>query len=140
MMAYLAAKDETFEHVIAMDANFMTFTRAWVVAEVAQGHDVGLRQHLKLRRAADLQAYRSELMSLDVRKMRASRPEDIVEILDAIPDKDAFNKHLHSMIFDEHSGLLALWEGQDTIDKMDAAGRIAWLMEMSSCDPRILKD
>lgn len=130
MMAYVAAKDEGFQHVIAVDAEFQTFTRAWVVAEIAEGHDMGLVQNLKLRCASDLQAHGAALRDLDVRRMRASRPEDVAYILAGIPDKEAFNRHLQGLIFDEHRGLLPIWQGQCALKNMECAGHLAKLLQL----------
>eukprot|EP00931_Biecheleriopsis_adriatica_P074955 TRINITY_DN48922_c0_g1_i1.p1 TRINITY_DN48922_c0_g1~~TRINITY_DN48922_c0_g1_i1.p1 ORF type:complete len:695 (+),score=103.32 TRINITY_DN48922_c0_g1_i1:49-2133(+) len=138
MMAYLAATDDSFEHVIAMDRCFATFTRAWVVAEIAQGNEVGLPQHLKLPNLDLLNAHEEELRHLDVNEMRASRAEDVVEILAAIPDKVAFNNYLQQILFDKSKGLLAVWKGQDAAKKLHRAGRLARLMLLSSYNPEIL--
>uniref|UniRef100_A0A7S4ULJ1 Uncharacterized protein n=1 Tax=Alexandrium monilatum TaxID=311494 RepID=A0A7S4ULJ1_9DINO len=125
MMAYLSALDDGFEHVIAVDAGFQTFQRAWVVAEIAQGHEMGLQQHLKLRNEGALHAHKAELRSLDVRNMRSSHPEDAIEILGGILDKDSFNHHLQSMVFNKKTGLLATWKGLDAAQKVRTAGRVA---------------
>jgi len=140
MMAYLAATDENFEHVIAVDAEFNLFTRAWVVAEIAQGHQMSLPQHLKLPGTRALHAREEELRHLDVREMRASRPEDVKEILASIPDKATFNLHLQSMIFDEDRGLLALWKGRDAAVQLERAGRVARLVTLlGTHDPSTLR-
>uniref|UniRef100_A0A7S4Q951 Uncharacterized protein n=1 Tax=Alexandrium monilatum TaxID=311494 RepID=A0A7S4Q951_9DINO len=125
MMAYLSALDDGFEHVIAVDAGFQTFQRAWVVAEIAQGHDMGLQQHLKLRNEGALRAHEVEPRSLDVRNTRSSRPEDTLEILRGIPDKDGFNRHLQNTVFNKKTGLLATWKGLDAAQKVRTAGRVA---------------
>jgi hypothetical protein len=86
MIACLAAKHEDFKQVIAVGSAFLIFTRAWVVADIAQGYDMGLPLHLYLHSAGVLHAYVNELMQLEVRSFKASRPEDAREILSAFPD------------------------------------------------------
>jgi len=131
MMAYLAATDSEFRHVVAVDAKLDLFSRAWCVAEIAEAHRLGMEQELKLRGAEALEVHRELLVNLRVEEMRATRPEDVAEILATIPDKGAFNQHLQGLIFDEGSGLLAHWGSLDCAQQLHRIGRLARLMRMS---------
>lgn len=133
MIKTLASSDESFEQVIAVDADFEVFNRAWVVAEISAGHAMGLHQRMKLRNAQVLKKAEKSLRKLDVRKMSASRPEDIQEVLQGIPDKAEFNQHLQDMIFGKNGkgGLLKAWRGLDSLQRMDRIGHIAKLSQIS---------
>lgn len=125
MVAYLAATDENFAQVVAIDAQFELFSRAWCVAELVAADNMGVRQSLKMFSEATLHEHEASLHKLRVQDMQASRPEDVQEILDKIPDKEMFNRKLQKQIFDEHSGLLALWIGLDNTEQMERLGKIA---------------
>ena len=60
MMAYTFAHDPDFTQVVAIDAKFDLFTRAWCVSELAKAHTMGMKQQLKVLsvRALDLAAPR----------------------------------------------------------------------------------
>ena len=62
--------------------------------------------------------------------MRASRPEDVDEILEKIEDKEDFNQRLRSLIFGK---LIAGWRGLDGAEQMDRIGRLArwWVARKS---------
>eukprot|EP00435_Cladocopium_sp_Y103_P009207 s2963_g2.t1 len=108
MMAFLAARDPKFCQVVAVDSDFGVFTRAWCMEGL-------IRTGARLR-------------DLDVREMKASRVEDVELILAKIPDKDAFNASLQSLIFDHRSGLLAAWRDLDSSKQMGEAGRSSAVM------------
>lgn len=133
MMAFLAARDPNFCQVVAVDAEFGVFGRAWCMAEMAQASKLGIRTHLKLRDKEGLVRTGAKLRDLDVREMEASREEDVVHILAKIPDTDAFNASLQSLIFDSRSGLLAAWRDLDSSRQMGEAGRLLfWISADSS--------
>merc|ERR1712113_249804 len=96
MMA-LVGMHHNLKHIIAVDRKFELFSRAWCVAELARGHNLGLRQYLKIPSFEVFEANRPALQELDIRSMRASRAEDVLEILSKIPDVIAFNSHLKSI-------------------------------------------
>eukprot|EP00928_Gymnodinium_smaydae_P051489 TRINITY_DN3503_c0_g1_i1.p1 TRINITY_DN3503_c0_g1~~TRINITY_DN3503_c0_g1_i1.p1 ORF type:complete len:692 (-),score=79.06 TRINITY_DN3503_c0_g1_i1:291-2366(-) len=131
MLRYLAACNEQLEHVIAVDANFDLFTRAWVVAELAEAHDVGIRQHLRIKSRTTLLESEHSLRDLRIEAMQASRPEDIDEILAGIQDKDAFNSRLQSMIFGSSGGLISEWKGLDGLEQMTRIGQLARFANLS---------
>jgi len=124
MMAVLAARDSTFCQVVAVDSEFGVFGRAWCMAEIAQANNLGIKTHLKLRDKETLVRTRAKLRDLDVCEMEASRAEDVERILAKIPDTDAFNASLQSLIFDGRSGLLAAWRDLDSSRQMGEAGRL----------------
>lgn len=124
MMAFLAARDPKFCQVVAVDSDFGVFTRAWCMAEVAQASYLGITTQMRLRDKEGLIRTGARLRDLDVREMKASRVEDVELILAKIPDKDAFNASLQSLIFDHRSGLLAAWRDLDSSKQMGEAGRL----------------
>jgi len=124
MMEFCAEHVRDFSQVIAVDAAFGLFSRAWCVAELATAHRLGLRQQLKLRSHNDLKQKEKDLRELRIENMQASRKEDIEEILKNIPDCQAFNKSVQNLIFDERSGLLAAWHSLDTRRQLREAGRL----------------
>merc|ERR1712048_492185 len=75
MIKYMAATSDAFEQVIATDLKNELFQRAWVIAEIAQAHTVGLKQHLKLHSIDALTQREDSLKDLKVENMRAARPE-----------------------------------------------------------------
>eukprot|EP00435_Cladocopium_sp_Y103_P075719 s59_g63.t1 len=105
--------------VIAVDANLNLFSRAWCMAELAEAHRMGMLQSLMLRNNATLLARQSTLQHLRVEDMKASRPEDVQQILAKIPDKKAFNQKLQDLIFDGQVGLLAARKKADVLEQME---------------------
>jgi len=132
MMNFLASTDKHFQQVVAVDVGFSLFGRAWCVAELAEARRLGICQSLKLKSARVLQEHAEELRCLQVEQMKASRPEDVADILAKIPDVAAFNSALQQLIFDKDSGLLAAWDGVDTARRMSEAGH---LLKWSMADP-----
>jgi len=123
MMTYLAASGPDFQQVVVVDPGFELFSRAWCIAEIAQARAAGMAQSLKLSAKQDIAAHADRLKDLRVQDMKASRPEDVDEILDSISDHDEFNARLHDMIFDKDSGLLSAWMCAQ--QRMEHAGRLA---------------
>lgn len=122
MMSYLAAKDEHFQQLCAIDVDFVLFSRAWCVSELAVANAQGIRQILKMHSAWSLEKNQEKLKELKVENMEASRIEDKVDILSCIPDKDEFDANVQHMIFKE---LLPSWKGFDDMEQMRRVGRIA---------------
>ena len=119
MMAFLSKKDNNFTEVIAVDADLNLFQRSWCIAELAEAHRMGMAQNLMLRNKATLMNRQCTLEGLQVENMKASRPEDVQQILAKIPDKKAFNKKLQELIFDGTTGLLASWKKADVLQQME---------------------
>jgi len=134
VMSYLAAKDENFAQVIAADQSFDLFSRAWCVAETSEAFHKGMEQHLVVHSGKSLDLHQSKLMGLKVQHMQASRPEDVVEILSHIADKETFNQKLQELIFCQATGLLAQWRNLDRTQQMECVGRLARLQHI--CDKR----
>jgi len=127
MMKLLAASDPNFEQVVAIDSEFNLFTRAWCVAELVAAHEMGLRQNLKLQSQANLQDYEDTLKKLDIRKMQASRKEDVDEILRKIDSPEDFNEELRNLLLND---LIPAWKNIDTsvqVERIDWALRRAML-------------
>eukprot|EP00930_Biecheleria_cincta_P089491 TRINITY_DN7880_c0_g1_i1.p1 TRINITY_DN7880_c0_g1~~TRINITY_DN7880_c0_g1_i1.p1 ORF type:complete len:714 (-),score=108.52 TRINITY_DN7880_c0_g1_i1:407-2515(-) len=122
MMAWLAATDKQFYQVIAVDREFVLFSRAWCVAEIAEAFGFGMDQRLILASAEHLERHKPKLKGMRVQDMKASRPEDVDIILAKIPDKEAFNELLQSLIFDR---LLTNWDSLDIAEKLSLAGHMA---------------
>jgi len=132
MMAYLSAHDPNFSQVIAIDAIFDIFSRAWCVSEIAMAHAIGMKQHLKIVNACALEEHAKKLRNLRIEEMRATRVEDIQEILASIPDVNEFNRGLQALLFDK---LLPSWRNLDAQEQMCMMGRIArWQMLVNKRD------
>ncbi|CAE8667472.1 unnamed protein product, partial [Polarella glacialis] len=130
MMGHIARIDDQIEQLIVVDSKFDLFTRAWCVAEVAEAFRIGIPQKMKIKCGQVLHAFEERLRLLKVHEMEASRPEDVAEILAKIPDKDAFNAQLQTLIFDENTGLLAQWRILDSTEQLRHFGLLArfqWL-------------
>lgn len=125
MLLYLHATDRGFMQIVAIDASFALFTRAWCIAEIATGSKLGIRQSLKFYSRAVLDANEEKLRNIRIQDMSASRMEDIEEILSTIPDPEMFNMQLQMLIFDDEAGLLASWRGLDSAQQMMLVGRLA---------------
>jgi len=129
MMAFLSATDPDFAQVVAVDRGFGLFSRAWCVAELAMADTMGMHQLLKLSSHQALDQHRGLLEGLQVEKMNAARPEDVLEILSKIPDVPAFNARLQEMLFGDH-GLFSCWASVDFIEQAAEVGRVACLAEI----------
>ena len=135
MMAFLARKDPNFTEVIAVDANLDLFGRAWCVAELFEAHRMGMAQNLMLRNTATLMTRQSTLQDIRVEDMKASRPEDVQQIIEKIPDKKAFNEKLQELIFDGQVGLLAARKKADVLEQMeDLSYVLKWARLSESTD------
>lgn len=97
MISWLAATDESFRQVLAVDGDLELFSRAWCVAEVAEAYMMGMKQLLKIESTKALQNHRAKLKALRIEDMKASRVEDVQEILGRIPNKDEFNSQLQRL-------------------------------------------
>ena len=139
MMAFLARKDPNFTEVIAVDANLDLFGRAWCVAELFEAHRMGMAQNLMLRNTATLMTRQRTLQDIRVEDMKASRPEDVQQILAKIPDTKAFNEKLQELIFDGQVGLLAARKKADVLEQMeDLSYVLRWAKLSESTDGEAL--
>lgn len=75
MMTFLSAHNPNLAQVIAVDADFWLFTRAWCVSELAtaHAHTMGMKQNLKLLNVRALQTHSERLRSLQIENMEATR-------------------------------------------------------------------
>eukprot|EP00931_Biecheleriopsis_adriatica_P033441 TRINITY_DN19408_c2_g1_i1.p1 TRINITY_DN19408_c2_g1~~TRINITY_DN19408_c2_g1_i1.p1 ORF type:complete len:734 (+),score=127.56 TRINITY_DN19408_c2_g1_i1:36-2237(+) len=132
MIAYLAATDAKFSHVVAVDSCFVLFNRAWCIAELAMSYNMGMEQHLVIHSGKCLLQYEDMLRNVKVEKMKATRPEDVEEILAKIPDKAAFNEQLQRLIFAE---LLGNFDHLDSSQRMKRIGSLVrWQLESMRCE------
>mmetsp|Transcript_94271 Transcript_94271/g.250317 ORF Transcript_94271/g.250317 Transcript_94271/m.250317 type:complete len:348 (-) Transcript_94271:141-1184(-) len=122
MMCYLAATDQGFRQIIAVDRGFELFSRAWCIAELAAAHEMGMVQLLKVSSADNLDRQEQKLHNLKVREMKASRPEDVIEILNKIADKEEFDRRVQELLF---GSIFANWRNLDTEEQLKHAGRMA---------------
>lgn len=97
MISWLAATDDSFRQVLAVDGELELFSRAWCVAEVAEAYMMGMKQLLKIESTKALQKHSAKLKALRIEDMKASRVEDVQEILGRIPNKDEFNSQLQRL-------------------------------------------
>ena len=135
MMALLAKEDPNFTEVVAVDADLKLFGRAWCMAEVAEAHRMGMAQNLLFRNRATLVKRQCTLQGLQVENMKASRPEDVQQILAKIPDTKVFNEKLQDLIFDGQVGLLAAWKKADVLQQMeDLSYILKWTRLSQSVD------
>lgn len=121
MMKYLSASNSNFAQVIAVDASFMLFSRAWCVAEIAAAHKMGMLQRMKVVSVASLNEHEPRLRVLRIEDMEATRKEDRDEILAKIPDTAAFDRHLQMLLF---SDLLPAWRRMDVARKLGRVGHV----------------
>jgi len=131
MMCLLASAAPGFAQVVAVDAGFRLFGRAWCVAELAEARRMRMPQRLVVLSAENLRAHEADLRGLRVERMQASRPEDVQEILAKIPDVKAFNTAVQHLLFDEQGGLLSAWRDLDVARQMAETARLISLHETS---------
>eukprot|EP00927_Polykrikos_kofoidii_P061087 TRINITY_DN5597_c0_g1_i4.p1 TRINITY_DN5597_c0_g1~~TRINITY_DN5597_c0_g1_i4.p1 ORF type:complete len:702 (+),score=83.00 TRINITY_DN5597_c0_g1_i4:246-2351(+) len=129
MMRFLSARNPDFRQVIAVDASFDLFSRAWCVAEIAAANGAWMRQNLKIKSQAVLSVHKPHLKHLRVQNMSASRPEDVQQILASIPDKAFFNRRLQELVFDE---LFPAWN--ELQNKMVLKRMVGLLRWQNICD------
>jgi hypothetical protein len=132
MMELLSASDPAFQQVVATDFHFTLFSRAWCVAELAAAHRMGMHQCLKFYSAHDLEEHESKLKGLKVQDMKASRPEDVLAILNHIPDLDGFNAALQTLLFED---LLPAWKDMERRLVMHASKLCLWRMVLGGIPP-----
>merc|ERR1712216_208845 len=123
-MELLSAANQSFAQVIAVDENFVLFSRAWCVAEVAAAYKVGMRQNIKVVSSGALDRNEEGLRTLRIVNMEATRREDRDEILRKIEDHDAFDARVQRLLFDD---LLPAWRQLDVASQLNRVGRfIRW--------------
>jgi len=108
MMSCLGALQPGFAQVVAVDADFVLFSRAWCVAEIHCAHDIRLPQSMKIHSKESLTSHEATLKALKVVDMKASNPDDTALILSRISDYAKFDDQIQHLIFD-HGGLVQNW-------------------------------
>ena len=97
MIAWLAATDTAFKQILVVNSSLEIFSRAWCVAEMAEAYMMGMKQLPKIESSMSNRMRNERLKSLRVEDMKASRPEDVEQILSRIPDKCEFNRQLQKL-------------------------------------------
>uniref|UniRef100_A0A6U6KAR8 Uncharacterized protein n=1 Tax=Zooxanthella nutricula TaxID=1333877 RepID=A0A6U6KAR8_9DINO len=128
VMAMLAATSKDYKQVVAIDQEFKLFTRAWCVAELATASEMGMAQTVKVHSRRTLDKNTSWLGALRIEEMRATRPEDVADILAKIKDTVKFNLSLKALLFEK---LFPSWRSLEMTDQMNRAGRIARWQQFS---------
>ena len=124
MMSFLACRDASFAEVVAVDASFELFSRAWCMAELFEAHRLGMTQILLVRNKDTLLRRQHTLEGLRVQDRKASRPQDVDAILAKIPNKDAFNQRLRSLICDRNVGLVTAWKHADSLQRIEQLSHV----------------
>jgi len=113
VMRFLNQQNSSFSQIIVVDEAFQVFFRAWCVAEIVEGHILGIPGKVKLPSSSILDVHYDTLSMLDVRDCQASRLSDKEMILARIEDYTAFNLSLQGLIFGS-AGLFSKWvDGQE---------------------------
>lgn len=79
---------------------------------------------MKIHSKAVLQEHAASLHDLHVENMKASRQEDVQEILSKIPNTEQFNRSLQKLVLDQKSGLLSDWHQLDAAHQMQETGAL----------------
>jgi len=132
VMAFLFNRVDGFSQVVAVDATFSIFSRAWCVAELVEAEMQQMPQRVVLHSEASLNRHYESLSLLDVGKCRASSPGDVELILTKIGDVAAFNARLQRVIFGTE-GLFANWAS--TLGSCAIVGRLALRASLAQAAP-----
>jgi len=122
MIQHIHSKNPSFIQIVVVDQNLEVFERAWCVAELVQCHNLGIFQRVHLPSEDMLNIWSSSfqpfarLATVKVVNCKASHPQDKVRILQKIPDLQAFDEHLHHIIFGENGFLHRALTGYDRLD------------------------
>ncbi|CAE7632775.1 unnamed protein product, partial [Symbiodinium sp. CCMP2456] len=123
MMGLISTLKPGFSQVIAVDAQFHLFTRAWCVAEIHQAQQLGMVQRMRTLSQENLSQYECWLHCLKVEEMSASNPADTELILSKIEDKARFNAELQSLIFGKDGLISACHMGFERMAILGAVAR-----------------
>eukprot|EP00928_Gymnodinium_smaydae_P070826 TRINITY_DN54582_c0_g1_i1.p1 TRINITY_DN54582_c0_g1~~TRINITY_DN54582_c0_g1_i1.p1 ORF type:complete len:363 (-),score=44.01 TRINITY_DN54582_c0_g1_i1:391-1434(-) len=99
LLTFLATANGNFGQVVAADANFVLFTRAWCVAELAAAQRLGVMQHLKVSSLTVLKKQETCLKSLRVANVKATCQQEVETVLEKIADKTSFDHALQDLLF-----------------------------------------
>ncbi|CAE7250019.1 unnamed protein product [Symbiodinium sp. CCMP2592] len=106
MMRHLAAKLPSFQQVVAVDQHLQLFQRAWCVAELVEARALQIQRSLVVLSQDCVSRKKTELLKqIRVQDCKASRPEDVQEILSKIADKERFNRELQDALFKDADSL-----------------------------------
>ncbi|CAJ1447384.1 unnamed protein product, partial [Effrenium voratum] len=106
MLGYLGKHQRGFWQIVAVDQALQIFSRAWCVAELVEARRLALKQRLVVHSKDSVSGKKtSPLKNIRVQDCKASRPEDVDEILAKIEDKDRFNEELKRALFTDNDSL-----------------------------------
>jgi len=116
MVEYMASCTPGLRQVVVVDENLEVFTRAWVVSELSIAHRLQIPQAVKMRNSASfLAGSRKRIGEVKVENCKASRPEDVWQILSKIDNIQEFNRSLNTLIFGQRIGLLDRYRSELTL-------------------------
>eukprot|EP00439_Symbiodinium_sp_Y106_P068872 s439_g11.t1 len=128
MMGLISTLKPGFSQVIAVDAKFQLFTRAWCVAEIHQAQQLGMVQRMRTLSQENLTQYEilwhfQHKIFVSLEEMSASNPADTELILSKIEDKARFNAELQSLIFGKDGLISACHMGFERMAILGAVAR-----------------
>ena len=106
MMEEMAWRHEDMRQVIAVDEDLDLFSRAWCIAEIHMAHKLAITQAVTLL-DLDMLVDTESFFSLRIENCKASRQEDVAEILSKIEDKPKFNREVKNLLCNEEHGIFA---------------------------------
>ena len=102
----MSSRYPDMRQVIAVDEDLDIFTRAWCIAEIHMAYKLKLAQSVKLH-DLDMVVNTSSFDDIKIQFCKASRKEDVDEILSKIDDKERFNQEVKTLFSDPEDGILA---------------------------------
>lgn len=129
MMRRMRHRSKSLEQIVAMDTRFSLVKRAWCVAELVQAHKCLIPQRLQIYSEESLRRHAFQMKEFDVRRCKATDPNDVDFILAKIKSKDAFNNQVKALLFSQR-GLLAQWVEENRAAQQ--AGAVAARLERQS--------
>lgn len=102
----MSSRYPDMRQVIAVDEDLDIFTRAWCIAEIHMAYKLQIAQSVKLH-DLDMVVDTSSFDDIQIQFCKASRKEDVDEILSKIDDKRRFNQEVKTLFSDPEDGILA---------------------------------
>ena len=90
-----------------------------------------MRQSLVIVNSETLEANAAFLRTIRTGNMRATRPQDVVEILARVPDKKLFNSNLQKLLFED---LIPQWSDLDAEQRFEAIGQVARWQQIANAN------
>lgn len=102
----MSSRYPDMRQVIAVDEDLDIFTRAWCIAEIHMAYKLQIAQSVKLH-DLDMVVDTSSFDDIKIQFCKASRKEDVDEILSKIDDQERFNQEVKTLFSDPEDGILA---------------------------------